>query len=274
MGPRPPMGWPTGSGPPERWTKHSRGRTYVLPAVVAFIQVLGTYFASDHQTGFRDFDLVPPAQLAGPAALVFRNLYPVPVLGIVFVSTVAYGISDYPCGPMFVALFFASMKAVMRGHRIAFVATLVGIFVSFLWGPVVVGTGPSPSYGEILGVGAWLLFLGVVTEFMRSKRAEVIADGANPALGLVPPTEREALAHCVLSSRRAGSQHLVDQRAGRCCPAPHGRAPRAGADRPQRRSRTQATRLWGSCVRSSTSSGSGRKVPRAARPRDWLTSTS
>ncbi len=147
----------------------------MLPAVVAFIQVLGTYFASDHQTGFRDFDLVAVLLLlAGPAALVFRNLYPVPVLGIVFVSTVAYGISDYPRGPMFVALFFASMKAVMRGHRIAFVATLVGIFVSFLWGPVVVGTGPSPSYGEILGVGAWLLFLGVVTEFMRSKRAEAI----------------------------------------------------------------------------------------------------
>lgn len=136
---------------------------------------MGTYFASERQSGRLDFDLVAVLLLlAGPAALVFRNVYPVPVLGLVFVTTVTYGISDYPRGPMFLALFFASMKAVMRGHRIAFFATLVGIYVSFLWGPVLVGTGHPHSLGEILGLGAWLLFLGVGTEFLRSKRAEAI----------------------------------------------------------------------------------------------------
>ncbi|MPZ70884.1 MAG: sensor histidine kinase, partial [Actinobacteria bacterium] len=149
--------------------------TYALPAIVGFIQVMGTYFASHRQTGYMDFDGVAALLLlAGPVALVFRNLYPIPVLGITFVTTVAYGISDYPRGPMFLALFFASMKAVMRGHRIAFIATLVGVFITFLWGPAVVGTGPSPALGQIFGVGAWLLVLGVGTEFMRSRRAEAI----------------------------------------------------------------------------------------------------
>lgn len=136
---------------------------------------MGTYLASHRQPDYLDFDGVAVLLLlAGAVALVFRNLYPIPVLGITFATTVAYGLSTYPRGPMFLALFVAYMKVVMRGHQNVAAATLVGVFITFLWGPAVVGTGPGPTLPLILGVGAWLLFVGVGAEFLRSKRAAAI----------------------------------------------------------------------------------------------------
>jgi signal transduction histidine kinase len=146
-----------------------------LAVVTGVIQVAGTFFSAHHQTAHRDFDTVAVLLLiAGAAALRWRRRYPVTVLGTVFAATLAYVLLGYPRGPVFFALVFALINALVRERRAAVGVTLVVGYVSLLWGPSALGTGPAPTLGEALGVAAWLLFLVVATEFARSKRQQVI----------------------------------------------------------------------------------------------------
>ena len=150
-------------------------RTFFLPIVVGVIQIVGTYFAQGRQHDRMDLDALGFLLLAaGPAALALRRRYPVGVLAFVLASTLGYLLLEYPRGPIFLALIVAFVSAVMAGHRVAAVVSLLIGYPSFLWLPYLLGLEPAPTLGAALGLGAWLLVLLTVAEVAHGRRDQAI----------------------------------------------------------------------------------------------------
>jgi signal transduction histidine kinase len=161
--------WRPGGAP--RLFEHA----YLLPVVVAVIQVMGTYFSSMKQPDQRSLDALAVLLLiAGPVALIGRRRYPVVVLWSVLAITLGYFLLDYPRGPIFVSLVIAFVTTVMAGRRIAALTSLIVGYTSLLWLPAALGTGPPPSWGRALGVGAWVIVLFTVAEVARGRREHAI----------------------------------------------------------------------------------------------------
>lgn len=151
------------------------GHAYLLPLVVAVIQIVGTNFAAHEQPERRAFDAFAIILLAaGPAALVFRHRFPAMVLGFVLAVTLGYFLLDFPRGPIFLSLIVAFATAVMAGRRIAAIASLIVGYASFLWLGYAVGIESAPSWGQALGLAAWLLVLLTAAEIVRSRRERAI----------------------------------------------------------------------------------------------------
>lgn len=155
------------------WTRGWRADVAIAVAAGA-IQVVGTYFASRHQTGHASLDAVAYALLlAGPVALLARRRYPVAVLLVVFGTTLAYWVTDYPRGPVHASLIIAFLTVVVTGHRLVAVVILAIGWVAFLWLPYQFGDEPRPTLANALGLAAWLLVLLTVGEVTRMRRARV-----------------------------------------------------------------------------------------------------
>jgi len=86
----------------------------------------------------------------------------------------AYALLDYPRGPIFFALIAAFINAVMAGHRRAAWATLLPGYIGFLWVTYLVGADSRPGWPASLGLAAWLLVLGTVSEVMRTRRERAV----------------------------------------------------------------------------------------------------
>jgi signal transduction histidine kinase len=135
------------------------------------LQLLGTYGATEHQSAHREFDaLAAVLVLIGPAALVVRRHHPVAVLAITFGSVLAYWCAGYAHGPIFLGLIVAYVNAVRYGHRVVAWASLPIGWVTFLWLPELFGTRSGPSVAGAVGLAAWLLVLGAVTELVSARR--------------------------------------------------------------------------------------------------------
>jgi signal transduction histidine kinase len=132
-----------------------------LALAVALIQILASRATTGGQTGKLDA-LAYLLLLAGPVALVFRRLAPVPVLVVSLAAAVAHAWLDYP-GVAFIAVVAAVFTAVGAGHRretwilagLAFAAYVAGVRL----------------VGDAVVVGAWLLVLLVLAEARRVQRA-------------------------------------------------------------------------------------------------------
>jgi signal transduction histidine kinase len=201
------------------------GHGLLLPLAVAAVQVIGTYFAGLRQSERADLDAVGVLLLAlGPAALVLRRRHPAAVLGFVLAATLGYLLLDYPRGPIFLALIISFVTAVMSGHRVAAITSLVVGYLSFLWLPSLVGTEPPPTLGHALALGAWLLVLLTVSEIARSRRerglelgrrrAEEARRRASEERLRIARELHDVLAHNIsLINVQAGvALHLMDER--------------------------------------------------------------
>ena len=145
-----------------------------LAAAIGVVQVGGTYLAGRHQTDRESFDVVAGLLLAvGPAALVARRRYPVPVYLTAFGATLAYVALSYPRGPIFLSLIAAFLTTVVAGHRIVAWTMLAVGYVSFLSVDVVFLDERGPGWAPALGLAAWLLVLAGVGEGIRVRRARV-----------------------------------------------------------------------------------------------------
>jgi signal transduction histidine kinase len=174
----------------DAWPRWARGRRADagIALVVGVLQIAGTYLASRHQTGRSSLDLLAYALLAaGPAALLWRRRYPVAVLLVVFASTLAYWVSDYPRGPVFFALIVAFITTVMAGLRVFAIVVVVAGWLAFTWLPYLVGNEPEPGLAGTVGLLAWLLVLTAIGEIARVSR-ERAAERARSR-------EEEALRH-------------------------------------------------------------------------------
>lgn len=161
--------WPGRAG-----TAGSRVSDALLVALVALVQVGGTLAAGQHQADRRALDVFGVALLAaGALALVGRRRHPVAVLTVVFAATLAYGLLDYPGGPIFLALIVAFFTAQTSGHRVAGVASIGLGYVAFVWLEPVVTDRSAPSVGAAVGIAAWMFVLVVTAEIVRVRRAYV-----------------------------------------------------------------------------------------------------
>jgi len=83
------------------------------------IQVIGSRFAAHDQLAARSLNLWGYLLLlAGPAALLLRRRYRVPVVAATIAVTVAYLVLGYPYGPVFFAPIVAMIGALREGKRV------------------------------------------------------------------------------------------------------------------------------------------------------------
>jgi signal transduction histidine kinase len=143
---------------------------------VLVLQVAFTAIASRHQQHTQLSFSVPAALLlaVGPVSLVARRRYPIAVLAVVFLTTLAYWTAGFPKGPVFFALIVAFVTVVLAGYRALAVATVIVGWAAFLWVPVLFGRDHHPGLGAVLGLAAWLLVLLSGSEIARSRRERAI----------------------------------------------------------------------------------------------------
>jgi signal transduction histidine kinase len=156
------------------WARHRR-RAGGLGIVVAAIQVGITYLASRHQPDAQSLDALAYVLLAGSGlALVARNRHPQAVLGVVAGAIVVYHALNYANGPIFLSLVIALFGAVMGGHRRAAWITAGAAFAGYFLLAALVGRQDEPILGAAVGIGAWLLLILVLAEFVRTRRNQAV----------------------------------------------------------------------------------------------------
>src|SRR5688572_16819941 len=130
----PPHG--PGHGGVRHWPRPGTWPVWVVPAILAFVQVVGSLGAQG--SGPRDGSPGPPwadggrgtghtdldplgfgLLLAGPALLLLRRRHPVFTLGAVGAVTALYLLRAYTYGPAPFSLAVALLAAVVAGHRAA-----------------------------------------------------------------------------------------------------------------------------------------------------------
>ena len=143
-----------------------------LALLAVAIGVGGTALAAGHQRGVRQLDVIGYLLLvAGAAALLVRRRWPLGVFTVAFVSTLAYGVLNFPGGPIWLPLIIAFITMLTTGHRlVAYVSLPVG-YAAFVGLANVVNDRPLPSLWTAAGIAAWMLFLLAVTELIRNRRA-------------------------------------------------------------------------------------------------------
>ena len=145
--------------------------TVVLPAAVAVLTVVGTWWAQRYGTGLRPLDAVGTLLLlAGPAALVVRRWDPPVVYAGIVAALITYLAAGYPFGPVPLAAFVALATAVGRGHRLAgYVVTAAalaaGVLVHVLRHP-----DAGVSYSAVSGWLAWVAAYVAAVELWRARR--------------------------------------------------------------------------------------------------------
>ena len=150
-----------------RWTSWS-GLPFWLPAVVAVVQVVGTIGAAAHNgPGHAPLDArAVVLLLAGPAALVVRRRYPVPVLLFVLAVSLGYVQVGYPFGPFLLSPVIAVVNAVRQGHRMAAWIAAAAVYAGQLLLRALVGEqGPTAVQATI--VAGWMLVVLIGGELLR-----------------------------------------------------------------------------------------------------------
>lgn len=143
-----------------------------LVVLAAAIGVGGTALAAGHQSGVRQLDVLGYLLLvAGAAALLARRRWPLAVFTVAFASTLAYGVLNFPGGPIWVPLIVAFITMLTTGHRlVAYMSLPVG-YAAFVGLANVVNDRPLPPFWIAAGIAAWMLVLLAATELIRNRRA-------------------------------------------------------------------------------------------------------
>ncbi len=144
---------------------------YLLPAVVALIQVTGSMHERTHEPAAAAIDTLGLVLLlAGPAALTVRRWWPREVLVFVLAITFTYHLLDYPEGPVSLSLIVAFVAVFFRGHRTFAWVMLAVTYFSLFWVGYLVGLEPRPEFERAFGAAAWMLVFFAFFELGRGRR--------------------------------------------------------------------------------------------------------
>ncbi|MQA00197.1 MAG: sensor histidine kinase [Dehalococcoidia bacterium] len=147
--------------------------TLALPALLAVVQLVGTYFASRGQPERDPLDAFAVLLLiAGPAALAAWPRWPLITLWGATGAALLYMLMGYPYGPVIFSPVIALYLTVTRGRRVAAWSAAGALYGGHFGARLLMDIEP-PSWGEALGVGAWLLVILVVSEVLRVRRERV-----------------------------------------------------------------------------------------------------
>jgi signal transduction histidine kinase len=142
-----------------------------LALALAVVLTVATYFVSQHRASVRPFDTGGVALvIASAVALAARRTRPVAVLAVVFGIVLAYLVTGYPDGPIWLTLIIAFFTAVRYGHRLAGVAAVIAVFGLFFLIHPLLGRGPAPSAAGFAAVAAWPLVILGAAEAVRIRR--------------------------------------------------------------------------------------------------------
>lgn len=153
----------------------TRSRTFVwLSAlVIGLFQLGGSFGAATDQPDRLPIDgLAIALLLAGPAALAFRDRWPVLAVAVAVLATAGYVWSGYPYGPIFFSLVVAIFVAMQAGYSRA---TWMVAGAGYLLYVAIASLFPRP-YTEtglhlLLGAG-WLGVVLTVSEIVRVRREQ------------------------------------------------------------------------------------------------------
>jgi signal transduction histidine kinase len=152
-----------------------RPAVWLLPLVIAAIQVAGSTGASRHRAA--EFGAVPlnayayVLLLAGPVLLLARAAYPYAVFLIVLAVTAAYLGAGFGPGPVFLSLVVAFLTAASRGPRWRTYPLPVLGWIAVVWLLPLIRGEPRPPGVAIGAIAAWLLVLVAVAEGIRQRRS-------------------------------------------------------------------------------------------------------
>ncbi|MGP3981742.1 sensor histidine kinase [Streptomyces sp. KR80] len=182
----PPGGAPSGRTW-QRWlSPHAVQRLpWASSLAVAVFQMVGTHFAAENQPDRASLDaFARTLLLIGPALLLVRHRYPrITVFGVCTAAMLYFG-AGYPYGPIVVSVAVAYFAAILAGRRWAGWAALGLLWAGHLivahwlyrWLPP---SGDDPaSWGQELGVAAWVVAVVAASELVRVRREQIVRDRA------------------------------------------------------------------------------------------------
>jgi signal transduction histidine kinase len=165
----------TGERGTTRW-RPSDLPAFVVPVIVAFLQVMGSSGANAHAR-YQPLHLDPLAftlLAAGPVALLFRRRHPSAVLSVVMTVTVLYLLRGYVFGPVLLSPFVAVISTVgARRRTFSWVVTGAGVLVVAL-AALFTPFGPFRlaywTLGHSLAISTWMLLVLTGAEIIRVRR--------------------------------------------------------------------------------------------------------
>ena len=149
-------------------------------AVAAF-QVIGSFGAAQNQPDRVAMDaLAVVLVLLGPAALAWRDRWPLVAVGVAIGAADVYVGLGYAYGPIFVSVVLALFSAVQSGHRRqTWLLAAVG-FVGFSAAHVL-DDHAATSIGHLGLVAGWLAVVLALAEVVRSRREQAAVRERNAA---------------------------------------------------------------------------------------------
>lgn len=159
-----------------------RARVVALALGVGMVSLVGTHFAALNQRGMRPLDALGIALLLfGPAVLLVRRRWPVPVLATAVAAMVIYRGLGYPLGPVYLASFVALLSAVVLGHRWSSVAVVAAGGVATIGWLALQNPGHPLPWSGIGAVTAWLAAVIAAAELWRARKQRLAQDRATRA---------------------------------------------------------------------------------------------
>jgi signal transduction histidine kinase len=153
-----------------------------VPAVVGFVAVGGSAFASKVLPGFRPLDWAGVLLLlVGPVALVFRRANRPVALAVTAAATVVWFLLGYAFGPVFLPLLVVLGSTIMGGYR-RFAYPILGATFVVLLVYHLIRTGGDPSIWS--GSVFWLAVVTAVvagSEGFRARRERAAQTAATLA---------------------------------------------------------------------------------------------